>query len=93
MASTVLCMSISPDGFIAGPNASWDDNPLSDDGGRLHSWFPAGVAPGDDFPARFGGHHHQIFDELNATGAIVPGASSFEPAGGVGGDHTTMRRS
>lgn len=31
MASTVLYMSISLDGFIAGPNERWDDNPLGDE--------------------------------------------------------------
>jgi hypothetical protein len=46
VASTVLYMSVSLDGFIAGPNESWDVNPLGDDG-VLHGWFPAGVTPGD----------------------------------------------
>jgi dihydrofolate reductase len=31
--------------------------------------------------------NRQIFAELNATGAIVAGAGTFEPAGGWGGDH------
>jgi dihydrofolate reductase len=88
MASTVLCMSISLDGFIAGPNESWDDNPLGDDGGDLHGWFPAGVTPGDATSRRASeAINRQIFDELNATGAIVAGAGTFEPAGGWGGDH------
>ncbi len=47
MASTVLHMSISVDGFIAGPNESWDDNPLGDDGGHSNGWFPAGGWCGD----------------------------------------------
>jgi dihydrofolate reductase len=88
MASTVLYMSVSLDGFIAGPNESWDDNPLGDDGGYLHGWFPAGVTPGDAtsrHPSE--SINRQIFDELNATGAIVAGAGTFEPAGGWGGDH------
>jgi dihydrofolate reductase len=88
MASTVLYMSISLDGFVAGPNESWDDNPLGDDGGYLHGWFPPGVVPGDANSRRPLEHiNSQIFDELNATGAIVAGAGTFEPAGGWGGDH------
>ncbi len=88
MSKSVLYMSMSLDGFIAGPNESWDQNPLGDDGGYLHGWFPAGVTPGNAatrHPAT--GINSQIFDELNATGAIVAGAGTFEPAGGWGGDH------
>jgi dihydrofolate reductase len=88
MASTVLYMSISLDGFIAGPNESWDDNPLGDDGGYLHGWFPAGVTGGSATsrqPSEV--VNRLIFDELFATGAIVAGAGTFEPAGGWGGDH------
>lgn len=87
MSSTVLYMSMSLDGFITGPNES-RDNPLGDDGGHLHGWFPAGVMPGA--PASRGPSDHvnsRIFDEFNATGAIVAGAGTFEPAGGWNGDH------
>jgi hypothetical protein len=37
MSSTVLYMSMSLDGFIAGPNES-PDNGLGDGGDRLHEW-------------------------------------------------------
>jgi dihydrofolate reductase len=89
MASTVLYMSISLDGFVAGPNESWDENPLGDDGGYLHGWFPPGVVPGAATSPQQPSEdiNQQIFDELNATGAIVAGAGTFEPAGGWGGDH------
>jgi hypothetical protein len=36
-------MSVSLDGFITGPNESRDVNPMGDDGGYLHGWFPPGV--------------------------------------------------
>jgi dihydrofolate reductase len=71
MAATVLYMSMSLDGFIAGPNET-DDNGLGDGGERLHEW-----------PYSTG----QIYDEAMATGAIVAGRGTFEPAGGWGGDH------
>lgn len=87
MSATVLYMSISLDGFIAGPHER-HDNPLGDGGHRLHDWFPAGVEGGSGASR----HPHepvngQIFDEMLATGAVVAGAGTFEPAGGWSGDH------
>ena len=38
MSATVLYMSISLDGFIAGPNVG-PDNGLGDGGHRLHEWY------------------------------------------------------
>ena len=38
MSATVLYMSMSLDGFIAGPNER-PDNGLGDGGDRLHDWF------------------------------------------------------
>jgi dihydrofolate reductase len=88
MASTVLYMSMSLDGFVAGPNES-PDNPLGDGGDRLHEWaFPG--AEGGDFAAavaRLRGVNRQIYDEFMSTGAVVAGRGTFEPAGGWGGDH------
>jgi dihydrofolate reductase len=88
MASTVLYMSMSLDGFIAGPNES-PENGLGDGGHRLHEWvFPD--AEGGDFEAsvsRLGGVNRQVYDEFMSTGAVVAGRGTFEPAGGWGGDH------
>src|SRR3954447_2061188 len=86
MSAAVLYMSMSLDGFIAGPNEG-PDNPLGDDGHRLHEWFLTG---GDADPEEVGrppGVNGQIFDEMMAAGAIVAGRGTFEPAGGWGGDH------
>jgi dihydrofolate reductase len=80
MSSTVLYMSMSLDGFIAGPN---------EDPGRLHEWvFPG--ADGGDFKAavaRLRGANRQIYDEFMSTGAVVAGRGTFEPADGWDGDH------
>jgi dihydrofolate reductase len=88
MASTVLYMSMSLDGFIAGPNEG-PDNGLGDGGERLHDWvFPD--AEGGDFAAaeaRLTGVNRQIYDEFMSTGAVVAGRGTFEPAEGWGGDH------
>ena len=40
MSATVLYMSMSLDGFIAGPNEG-PGNGLGDGGHRLHEWFMA----------------------------------------------------
>jgi dihydrofolate reductase len=88
MSSTVLYMSMSLDGFIAGPNET-PDNGLGDGGERLHEWILSG-AEGGDFAAaveRLRGVNRQIYDEMMATGAIVAGRGTYEPAGGWGGDH------
>ena len=88
MSSSVLYMSMSLDGFIAGPNEG-PDNALGDGGDRLHEWvFPG--AEGGDFDAavaRLRGVNRQIYDEFMSTGAVVAGRGTFEPAGGWGGDH------
>ena len=42
MSSTVLYMSMSLDGFIAGPNER-PDNGLGDGGERLHEWVLPGA--------------------------------------------------
>ena len=76
MSATVLYMSMSLDGFVAGP----DEAP-----GRLHDWLFAG---GDiEATRRSGGVNGEIIDEIMATGAVVAGRGTFEPAGGWGGEH------
>jgi dihydrofolate reductase len=88
MASTVLYMSMSLDGFIAGPNES-PENGLGDGGERLHAWVFPGLE-GDNFEAaaaRLQGVNRQIYDEFMSTGAVIAGRQTFEPAGGWGGDH------
>ena len=85
--ASVLYMSMSLDGFVAGPNERMD-NGLGDGGERLHEWFL--TAGGDvDLKAAsdLGGVNGQVMDEAMSTGAIVAGRGTFEPAGGWGGDH------
>ena len=88
MSATVLYMSMSLDGFIAGPNAG-PGNGLGDGGHRLHEWVFAGG--GADVEAlssgRVAGVNGQVVEEFMSTGAVVAGRGTFEPAGGWGGDH------
>jgi hypothetical protein len=70
VSATVLYMSMSLDGFIAGPNEG-PGNGLGDGGERLHEWSFTG----------------QVLDEFLATGAVVAGLGTVEPAGYWDGDH------
>src|SRR5215208_6324154 len=73
-------MSMSLDGFIAGPNERVD-NGLGDGGERLHEWvFERGSS-------RPSGVNGQVWDEAMSTGAVVAGRGTFAPAHGWAGDH------
>jgi dihydrofolate reductase len=83
----VLYMSMSLDGFIAGPNEG-PGNGLGDGGHRLHDWLPPGIETDRRALSRGeAGVNGQIVDEFLATGAVVAGRGTFEPASGWGGDH------
>ena len=86
MSSTVLYMSMSLDGFIAGPNEG-PGNGLGDGGHRLHEWAMAGGDVDLEAISGQGGVNGQVIDEFMSTRAIVAGRGTFEPAGGWGGDH------
>jgi dihydrofolate reductase len=86
VSATVLYMSMSLDGFIAGPNEG-PGNGLGDGGHRLHEWVLRGADGDHKGAGRPAGVNGQIFDEFMATGAVVAGRGTFEPAGGWGGDH------
>jgi dihydrofolate reductase len=68
MSRVILDLSMSLDGFVAGPNVNVD-NPLGDDGDRLHDWMFAGAT---DVGQR-------VQEEIFATaGAVVMGRRSFD---------------
>jgi dihydrofolate reductase len=85
VAATVLDMSMSVDGFIAGPNAG-PGNGLGDGGQRLHDWALTRTGS-DEMEFVRTGVNGQVVAELMSTGAVVAGRGTFEPAGGWGGDH------
>jgi dihydrofolate reductase len=86
VSATVLYMSMSLDGFIAGPNEG-PGNGLGDGGHRLHEWVLRGADGDHRGVGRPAGVNGQVFDEFMATGAVVAGRGTFEPAGGWDGDH------
>ena len=69
-------MSMSLDGYIAGPNDE-PGNPGGDDFGRLHEWF---VSPQGEF-FRPAGPAAGLVDEINATTAVLSGRSLNQAAG------------
>jgi dihydrofolate reductase len=83
--AAVLDMSVSLDGFIAGPNETVE-NGLGDGGHRLHEWV-LGEVRGTHKLSHPEGVNGQLFDEIMATGAVVAGRGTFEPARGWDGDH------
>jgi dihydrofolate reductase len=86
VSATVLYMSMSLDGFIAGPNEG-PGNGLGDGGTRLHDWLFEGGEGDQTSISDLDGANGQVVDEFMATGAVVAGRGTFEPAGGWGGDH------
>jgi dihydrofolate reductase len=82
----VLYMSMSLDGFIAGPQDT-KGNALGHGGHRLHKWLaqgggddPSGYRPSDE-PGR------TVFDEMLATGAVISGRRTADFADYWDGDH------
>jgi len=64
---SVLYMSMSLDGYIAGPNDD-PDNPGGDGFMRLHEWYGFEGSPPNTKGTGWGAH---FMDEGNATGSIT----------------------
>ncbi len=80
-------MSISLDGFIAGPNDS-ADNSLGDGGSRLFDWWTAGDQElGGDDRFRPPERSRSVVEEMFDCGAIITGRRTFDIACGWGGHH------
>jgi dihydrofolate reductase len=81
MSSSVLYMSMSVDGYIAGPNDE-PGNPGGDGFTRLHKWYYA-----DGQSGRPPGPAGEVVDQMNATGAVLVGRRTAEQASHYKGDH------
>lgn len=73
MSASVLYMSMSLDGYIAGPNDE-PDNPGGDGFARLHEW----AVSGDGKIIRPSGPVGELFDEAEASGAVLAGRRTAE---------------
>ena len=80
MSASVLFMSMSLDGYIAGPNDE-PDNPGGDGFMRLHEWLADGESGRPPGPAG------EMYDEMEATGAVLVGRRTAEQAGHYNGNH------
>jgi dihydrofolate reductase len=83
--ASVLYMSMSLDGYIAGPNDQ-PGNPGGDDFMRLHEWygFASDAGPDEESTDPIG---KQFLDEIKTTGAVLSGRNTVEQADYWGGDH------
>jgi len=82
VSASVLYMSMSLDGYIAGPNDE-PGNPGGDGFMRLHDWF---TTPDGEF-SRPAGPAGELYDEMmDAPGAILVGRRTAEQVDHWGGD-------
>jgi len=82
MSASVLYMSMSLDGYIAGPNDE-PSNPGGDGFDRLHEWI---TTPDGEF-GRPAGPAGEVFDEMDAYGAVLAGRRTVEQVDHWGGNH------
>lgn len=83
MSASVLYMSMSLDGYIAGPNDE-PGNPGGDGFMRLHEWYGDFTPPSGPGPSGASG---EFIDEIKATGAVLAGRRTVEQVDHWGGDH------
>jgi dihydrofolate reductase len=83
MSNSVLYMSMSLDGYVAGSNDEVG-NPGGDGFMRLHQWYGFAGTPPDTKGTGWGAH---FMDEGEATGAVLAGRRTVEQAGHWGGNH------
>ena len=75
MSASVLYMSMSLDGYIAGPDDR-PDHPGGDGFMRLHDWF----ATADGESGRPPGPAGEVYDGMEATGAVLVGRRTAQRA-------------
>jgi dihydrofolate reductase len=91
--AAVLYMSMSHDGYIAGPNDD-SSNPGGDGFDRLHEWFhfKPGVHLKPDEPfSDLRGEAGQLVAKMNTYGAIVAGRRTVEQVDHWSGDRRGVR--
>jgi dihydrofolate reductase len=82
VSASVLYMSMSLDGYIAGPNDE-PGNPGGDGFGRLHDWYGDSQQSGAG-PSKASA---EFLDEMNATGAVLAGRRTVEQVDHYNGHH------
>src|SRR5215813_1629469 len=93
MSASVLYMSMSLDGYIAGPNDT-PDNPGGDGFASLHEWFhfkPGVHFKPDESFSDLPGEAGQLIVEMNTYGSIVAGRRTVEQVDHWRGDRRGVR--
>jgi dihydrofolate reductase len=87
LAKSVLYMSMSLDGYIAGPDDK-PGNPGGNDFMRLHEWygFASEAGPATE-TVDASGIGNQFLSEIKETGAVLSGRNTVEQVDHWGGDH------
>src|SRR5215208_7539659 len=91
MGKVITGLSMSLDGFIAGPNDG-PERPLGDGGERILAWYFSGdtdwVLPSGTMTFKVSPASAELLQEVHRTiGAFVTGRRTFDIANGWGGRH------
>jgi dihydrofolate reductase len=89
MPKVVIEMSLSLDGFIAGPEDAMDQPFGGRNARRLHDWLLVGPQPYDvNSFFRPAGRNRELVDALfHTTGALLTGRRTYDLVNGWGGSH------
>lgn len=91
MSKVVFNITMSLDGYVAGPNDG-PDKGLGDNGEHLFSWYQSGdtpyKTPGGDWEFRISAASAALIDEaITGSGVLVTGRRTFDIAHAWGGQH------
>ena len=89
MGNVVIDMSMSLDGYVAGPDDSQADGLGGNGGEHLHDWLFSGDEPCQLSPFfRPEGRNREVADELlTSTGAMLTGRRTYDIVNGWRGEH------
>jgi dihydrofolate reductase len=89
MATVVIDLSMSLDGFITGPHPDRDHGLGTGLGEKLHAWYFSGGAfnPHSDFFRPGEGSESVVEDMMTAHRAAIVGRNLYDITGGWGGNH------
>lgn len=89
MGKVVIDMSMSLDGYVAGPDDDQEQGLGGNGGEHLHDWLFSGQEPSQLSPFfRPEGRNREVTDELlTSTGAMLTGRRTYDIVQGWGGEH------
>jgi len=87
MAKVTVALTVSLDGYIAGPNDG-SELPLGEGGAALFEWYFTGDTPSRHYDRfKLSKRSAEVFDAvIDACGAVVTGRRTYDIAGAWGGD-------